>query len=466
VREYELLIDKALDVGLSPFRRDKFNEQVLSRCYGLRVSQQGIGPYVELSNPIALLVYYDWPYPQVVVGEGYTLLIDRNVTAGNEDKVYVVTLIGGMLAYSVAATLSHAIYGQGHLMEVADFSDYALMTNGNVMVYYDPTLGGGWTITTGTANIPLLDTVCNFKGQIVAGGAQSAWHDCDSTFYLWSKIGSADFTPERDGEAGYRRCPYGGDIYHVRRLGDSVVGYSSEGVTLLTPVNDPMPTFRFTELVPHGLVNRGAVDGDLNQQMFLCKDNTLRMITKEGVKELGYRQFMSQLRDSSDILVRYDKRTKNFYIGTEDKTYLYSGYGLTEIPQHPSAVWYLSDFSNSSYMLPATVDDYTPEIVTNWFDMGYRGQKTIATIESDARPLTNGEVAVTYDNSLGPEETSNYMPVNNQGVGTLTASGCQFKFHLRFDADSNFQISYIKSRYKMTDLRSIRGIYAPPPRGQ
>ena len=107
MREYELLIDKALQNGLSPFDRDRFNEQVLHECLGLRCGQQGLEPYVELTNPIGIAIYYLWPYPQVIIGEGYTLIIVRDVITGTEDRVYSVT--GGWAIYTLAATLSHYV---------------------------------------------------------------------------------------------------------------------------------------------------------------------------------------------------------------------------------------------------------------------------------------------------------------------------------------------------------------------
>ena len=77
----------------------------------------------------------------------------------------------------------------------------------------------------------MMKTICNFKGQAIGGGVISDWHDCDETFYIWGKIGEMDFTPTMRNTEGFRRCPYGGKIIHVRRLDDNVIGYSDKGVS-------------------------------------------------------------------------------------------------------------------------------------------------------------------------------------------------------------------------------------------
>jgi hypothetical protein len=59
------------------------------------------------------------------------------------------------------------------------------------------------------------------------------------------------------------------------------------------------------------------------------------------------------------------------------------------------------------------------------------------------------------------------VPVNNMGIASITAAGNFLRFRMTFGTLYNgFKISYMKVRFKMTDLRGIRGVYAPPPRGQ
>ena len=474
MREYELIIDKALLKGLSPESSIPFNDEWLWQALGFRVGRKDLEGYeVSHDTPLAGVVplQYSWPFPQWFSGERYNFLVVRDSTVNFEDKVYVLT--DDYVATHIF-DIDVLTFGTGTLMEVADFGEYAVMLNGVLIIFWDVGLAD-WHEIRSSATFPMMKTICNFKGQAVGGNVQGiwngaaydAWHDCDETFYCWSKIGSIDFTPEIDNTAGYRRDPYGGEVYHTRRLGDNVIGYSSKGITLMTPVSSPAATFGFTELDDVGLINKGAMDGSLRRQVYVGTDYILREITSEGVKELGYQLYISDL-DTADIIVNYDRIKKDFYISDGTTTFLLSPYGLTQVPQHPSAIWSMDNFDDEPVMLPNTVDSpYVPSIVTTIFDMGYRGQKTIFSVESDVFVAFNPTVSVGWMNTLLVWGYGDDVPLNNEGVASVIASGNEFIVQFKFELVARTSpIKYIKVRYKMTDLRGIRGVYAPPPRGQ
>jgi len=469
MREYELVIDEAFKNGLTPELMTPFNTQLLYECLGFRCGKLGLEAFEDGDNPLPVLLelLYEWPYPQFITGDGYNFLIVRDSTH-LRDNVYRVS------DNMTTATLLAQITNSGTLMEVADFGEYVLMVNGYRMLYLDIETST-WTASAATTTIPMMRTICNFKGQAIGGGITSAWHDCDETFYVWSKIGHMDFTPDASNEAGYRRCPYGGNVYHVKRIGGIVIGYSSKGITQMTPVDSPMPTYEFSEVADIGLINRGAVGGNLSEHVFVDSDyNVWKVMLEYGAiggaravpKKLGYRHYMQMLKPADgDIIVLYDHFDNNFYIGNSEKTFLLSPYGMTEIPQHPSAVWRIT--SGSLYMLPDAIDSYSPLITTEIFDMGYKGQKTTQNIETDAMYVAGAEAGVDYANDLTTINEEVYRPINNMGSAAITVAGNLFRFRLRFTSiEDNFRIGYMKVRYKMTDLRNIRGVYAPPLRGQ
>ena len=460
MREYELIFDEALKNGLSPDDRLPPNSQVLLDCRGFKCGAVGLEPYTNLVNPLpsTLDISYKWPFPQVLVGEKSNILVVRDIFDAS-DKVYSIS--DDCQTIDLIFDIDEHTYGLGTLMELADFGKYAFMTNGVIMIYWDPDIGD-WAEVTSHSKIPLMRTVCNFKGQAIGGCITSDWHNCDDTFYVWSKIGEMDFTPDRRNESGFRRCPFGGEVYHVRRLGDNVVGYSSKGITLMSPVTAPAATFGFVELSDIGVVNRGAVNGNLWRQIFVGEDYILREITSKGVKDLGYQYYMEQLA-GEDIIVCFDPSERDFYIGNSSKTFLLSDYGLTEIKQHPSAVWRRN---NQTYALPDSVSA-VDDLITTWpFNFGYSGKKTLFTVETDASSYIDGYAAVDY--YLTDEwKTSNLSMLNISGSARRVVTSDMFRLRLLFSSvNSNFTISFIKARYKMTDLRSIRGIYAPPLRGQ
>lgn len=462
MREYEWNIDKALTRGLSP-EPMPVNAEFLYQCLGFRCGKARLEPHVLLTNPIPVTVdmYYDWPFPQFLAGDAFNILVIRD-TVNQQDSVYSVS--ADHLTVTHIFDVDELTFGKGGLMEYADFGEYAIMVNGVVMIAWSPTLVA-WVPLLAIATIPLMNTICNFKGQAVGGGITSAWHDCDETFYAWSKIGSMDFTPDENNEAGYRRCPYGGTVYHTRRLGDFVVGYSSKGITLMAAVSEPANTLGFSDISSVGLINQGAVNGNLDRHVYVGEDFIVREVTKDGVKELGYQYYMEQLT-GADIIVSYDQARNDYYIGNSIKTFLLSTNGMTEVLQHPSAVWRSLKIS---YMMPDTVDSRFPLITSEPIDMAYAGQKTIATVETDAMVVDGPEAGVDYTNDNSVWGLATYKPINNQGIVAIAASGNSFRVSVRFaEIYNNTRISYIKTRFKMTDLRGMRGVYAPPTsfRGQ
>ena len=463
MREYEWNIDKALMKGLSP-EPMPVNAEFLYQCLGFRCGKARLEAHVLLIDPIPATIdkYYDWPFPQFLVGEAFNILVIRD-TVNQQDSVYSLSADHSTVTHIF--DVDELTFGKGTLMEVADFGEYAFMTNGVITIAWNPTLGS-WVPSLATASIPLMKTICNFKGQAIGGNVVAGtWYDCDPTFYIWSKIGSMDFIPDEGNESGYRRCPYGGIVQNVRRLNDLVIGYSSKGIVAMTPVGDPATTFGFIELCDIGIINQGAMNGSLTRHIFVGEDYIVREITKDGVKELGYQSYIEQL-DGEDIIVSYDSHTKDFYIGNSTTTFLLSPYGMTEILQHPSAVW---RSNNGSYMLPEAVDSGFPTITSEPIDMTYAGQKTISSIETDAMVVDDPEAGVDYTNNNQLWGLASYKPMNDQGIAAVTASGNAFRVSLRFaEIYNNTRISYIKARFKMTDLRGMRGVYAPPTsfRGQ
>lgn len=467
MREFELVIDEALKKGLSPEFILPTNSQFLYRCLGFRCGKAGIEPHVALENPLPITIdmHYNWPFPRYITGELYNILVVRDLV-NHEDAVYALS--DDHITVTPVFAVDELTFGVGTLMEVADFGEYAMMVNGVIRIYWN--IAGAWNVSVATATIPLMRTICNFKGQAIGGGITSAWHDCDETFIIWSKIGEMDFTPDLRNEAGYRRDPFGGNVLHVRRLGDSAIVYSSKGITKMSPVVSPVTTFGFEEMHDIGIINQGALACALDKHVFVGEDYEVKIVGnvgqlsyRLGVMSLGYSHYIEELA-GEDIIVSYDPGTGDFYIGNSQKTFLLSSQGMTEVKQHPSTVWRRN---NKSYMLPAAEDSNSSYICSEIFDMGYRGQKTIFEMETDAHPVEDIELGVDYSNDLINWGTEYYKVANNMGIATVIASGNAFRFRARFGTiyDST-RMGYVRARYKMTDLKGIRGVYAPSPRGQ
>ena len=463
MREFELVIDEAFKNGLSP-GPVPFNTQSLQECVGFRCGRFGLEAYIlDLELPYDLYYFLDPFYYQGVSGTKYGCSLWR------ESEIYLLhaTVLKDGSHIEATFDIDESSTGVGTLMELADFGDYVLFTNGAVMIYHKmDTLT--WECVTSSPKIPLMRTICNFKGQAVGGCVVNTWnnYNCDETFYIWSKIGEMDFNIDNSNEAGYCRCPFGGEVYHVRRLGDNVVGYSSKGITLLSPVTSPAPTFGLKEIHDIGLINRGAMSGNFWRQVYVNEDYDLMEITESGIKRLGYQHYMSQSEYGNDkVIVFYDSKDRDFYIQV-------GGYEGFEYWQFAKRLFLLSPngLTEITLTMPEGEEDpltIEPHICTEPFDMGYKGEKTIFSIETDVTGVTSPEVRVDWTRDFENWNEGHYVPLNNMGIASVIISANAFKFHLRFESVSeSFKIGYMKIRYKMTDLRGLRGVYAPAPRGQ
>lgn len=482
MREFYTTIDEALLKGLRPETRIPRNLQFLHECLGFRIGKMAIEGIPFLYNPIpaALDIAYNWPFPQFLTGESWKILIVRNNIL-MADRVY-------SLSSSYVVThifdVDQLTFGKGTLMELADFGEYAIMANGVVMIHWDPT-GPGWHAFRDHATLPVMGTVCNFKGQLIGGNITGIWngatfdpwHDCDEKSIVWSAIGDVDFTPDRKNEAGYRRDPVGGEVYHVRRLGDDVIVYSSAGVTRMFPITSPAATFGFEELHDIGLKNKGAMNGNLKQHVFVDIEDNIWRVTAKGIEKLGYREYVEALNAAygagidQSIIVTFDSDLQDFYISDGTSSLLLSANGLANYPSPVSAVWYDDEDAHGLCGLPETPDPPThePLLASHTIDMGYRAQKTIFSVELGTAGIIGAEVAVDWRMStLDAFARTDFVPVNDEGVAPIIISGVDFRIVVKseyFVRDVS-ELDYITARWKMTDLRGLRGVYAAPPRGQ
>lgn len=460
MRELELTISESLKNGLRP-EKVPTGIPAMEECFGFRCGKLWLEGYKQLYSPLnpAFAIATVWPFPQMLCGDTYNILVIRDPVQ-HWDAVYEVSKDHSVITPIIM--IDALTFGEGTLMEFADFGKYAFMTNGVMMVRRDVSFNL-WEAFTADTKIPLMRTICNFKGQAIGGNIVSSWHECDETYIIWSKIGEMDFTPDDKNTAGFRRDPFGGVVHNIRRLHDMAIIYSSKGITAMLPTIDPAPTFGFKELYDVGIINQGAINGNWFQHLFVNTNYELCQLTNEGVKVLGYRDYVYRLA-GEDIIVSYDQTNKDFYISNSSMAFLYSPYGLTEAPQFPSALWY---GESRQWILPPTMSSTPPWIQTEEFDFGYRGQKTIFVLEVGCKNYTAAMAAIDWVIDNGDWRLTHWQVVNNQGVATLIIAGTDFNVRLKFSGvTTDTVINYIKVRYKMTDVRSIRGVYAPPPRGQ
>jgi len=456
MREYELEITD-LKKGLRPESRVPVNSNGLIECFGFRCGSYGLEGYEPFSSPVDVTIdlHSNWPFPQVIFNGAYRFLIDRDTTGG-KDVVYILDV-----DYEVSETfeLPYSTYGTGTLFEVVDFYDYVYITNGLVNIFFDSAYGR-WRVGTQVADIPVAHTVCNFKGsQVIGGNISSSWHDCDERSVVWGRIGEMNFTPDKRNTAGFKPVVDGGIVYNTRVFNNSIIVYTSLGVTVMSATEST--AWSWDKLHEVGIVNKGAVGGNDKQHLFVDTENCLWKLSNEGLQRLGYQEFISTL--TGNIIINYESTYGDFYISGSNKCYLLAN-GLSQIPQVPSAVWN----DRGIWCYPDTVSVTLPYLTTDKFDMGYRGSKTIFTIESGIENTDDSYIALDWiANHSQAFQTTPWRLLNKEAIASQIIAGTDFRLLFKCTtADIDSRVDYFKVRYKMTDLRGVRGVYAPPLRGQ
>lgn len=456
MREFQLVFDE-LGKGLRPSDRQVRNSNYMTELFNLRVSGTGLEPYIPVTDMFSgVALNYTWPFPQLVTMEKYRILIDRDVIAGT-DKVYEVA---SDLSLTLIVSADYPTFGQGDRWEVADFGEYVVLTNGVLMIYRDTVANTFVPILALTAT-PRCNTICNFKGQLIGGAVQSTWHSCGDSHIVWSQIGNVSCTPTENNEAGYRKVPFEGDAYKVKRLGDFVMVYCEHGILLMSPVVQPAATFGFKELSQDGLINPFAVGGNEFEHVYIdTKGYMWRVKSDLNRQKLDYHEYMDELT-AENIIIEHDPVRNDYYISDGVKSFLLSDFGLSEIGEAILSIYHLPNG------LLVDLGDNEARLTTDLQDMGLAGFKTSHVVEVGADGSGNISAGLDYRmNRKDALASTGFVEVNNEGVSTIRIAGVDYRISIKCSDFTDFHLDYFKLRYNMSDLRSIRGVYAPPPRGQ
>jgi len=229
----------------------------------------------------------------------------------------------------------------------------------------------------------------------------------------------------------------------------------------MKPVTSPAATFGFVEVLESGLYSKYAVGGNEFQHVFVDEEGLLYRLDP-GLKltMLEHDESMTQLED---IVIEHNKKRNDYYIGDGTKSFLLTDFGLSEISESLSSLYHDEELSGLSMVQ----DDDEARLTTDTFDMGLAGQKTSHVVEiiGDGSGVISGALDYRYKRKDSFDRSS-FVEINDQNVATLRVAGVEYRIAVKSDDYEDFNLDYIKLRYNMSDLRNIRGVYAPPPRGQ
>lgn len=277
----------------------------------------------------------------------------------------------------------------------------------------------------------------------------------------WSKIGEANFALDLVNDAGFRPMSWKGFVYRVEKLNSNVVIYGSEGVTAAFPVSSPAPTFGFREVLNIGVKNKTAMAGDEFVHFFIDVLGCLYMITPkagqfgsiyENLEKLGYEEFLLPLVNP---VLTWDASEQRLHISDANTGYIFTEGSLGGGYANLTGLYRIKD--DLTAVSPGTVVAEPVEICTDIIDFKRRGLKSIENIETDAISDVPLIGAIDYRYKKTEEfKTSDWSPLNNEGVLHLRAAGTEFRFRLKGLDHGTFDLSYMLIHFKLIDQRFTR----------
>jgi hypothetical protein len=152
------------------------------------------------------------------------------------------------------------------------------------------------------------------------------------------------------------------------------------------------------------------------------------------------------------IVANWDAATDDHYFSDGVRSFILTPAGLTEIFQRIST---LERYNGVKYGVSDDDTDTSFTAVTDRYDFGLKGRKGTEAIEVSCQGSGTFSAAIDWRNS--PQESFQ---------STIRCSATEFRFCIKCTDYTDVVLDRIKVRFKMEDMKSIRGVYAPPPRGQ
>lgn len=484
--------------GLRPESTSPRNSGLLTECLNGRIVEggglEGYVPSVSAFPAITSVVStFDWPFPQLFKG-------DDALYVGNATSVYKLSVAAGVWSGSnLAAAFTHGITWP---WTFAGFPLFPVFASGDLLVYYDyaATAWKFWQYGDAHASAgskwnsawyqPI--SICDYNGQAICAGSKVATTaPSQSRLVRWSEIGSFDFLNQtattRKNEAGEWFLPYDDKemVQRVLPLDNAVVVYGTFGIWAMIPVAQPSAAWAFKHLSDFGIANPLAVGGDRKQHLFVDRLGRLCSLgTDLVVKDLGYEEFFSAIQTSvsiatsSDIIaVQYNPWEREWYIGSDEKQYIYREGGLTETVRRITSMVNLqlaaiTDASDRSTITSAPYGFYSDlsptdaaylKFVTDTIDFGYNGLKTLEYVEvvGDFPSATTFQVAIDYRYSKDAAAftRSSWVRCNPEGVAVPIVTATDFRVAVKVTPYTGVKVYGLKLGWKAVDKRHIRGVY-------
>lgn len=272
----------------------------------------------------------------------------------------------------------------------------------------------------------------------------------------WSKIGEASFILDITNDAGYRPMEWAGYIFSVKKLGDKVIVYGTNGITMMNAVSNPYATFGFTEVSRTGLKSKNSVCGTEEIHYFIDRQNRLHKLSTERLEILDYAEYLSTLTNPSMFFDQYLKRV---LISDVLKGFIYTESGLGGGYGNLSGFAYLDGVPYGSS--PTEILHPAMEFATDILDFGRRSQKTVESVQVGTDTPESLELSYDYRyDTKAPFAQTHWIPLNYEGIAYLKCTAMEFRIRIRALGFAEIGIDYLNVQFKTPDQRFSRSALA------
>jgi hypothetical protein len=412
----------------------------------------------------------NWPYPKLYFTDYYIMAVARK---GTNLALYDMTNSGNVWTATERFEFSAA---SGIInIDIAGFNTYAVIVvnKGATKEIYEKNYSTKAVTLTAVTTRPAGNSCCNHNGQLVIGGVYSSgapWSGLTACSVAWSDVGSNVVLPGNvngtsDLTAGFAKMPWdengNGKVFKVLSLGDSIIVYGDRGIaSLKQTIISGFPAVITEFPAGIGVASNYSVAGNSRVHGFVDTNFDWNLVTKEGVKNLGYRNYLELL--TGLIVVSFDESTNRFYISNGIVSFVFNQAGMYSTNQCVSSIGRYKGIL-TGFVLDN--GDSKIRVKTVSVDAGIQDMKTVESVETgvvyitDANEAVYGKVMVRYDYRTDSFMDGDFVEINDRGIFTSKKTGREFKIVLESDYESraDFRLNDIKLKIKFSDKRNSRG---------
>ncbi len=332
----------------------------------------------------------------------------------------------------------------GESWDVVDFGTYMLLGNSEQIFYRDPDTNLYSEVDYD--DIPLMESFCDFNGQIFGCGIQSDWYDADERFAIWSNIDNVNFTPDRKNVAGMQDMKIG-SLVKCLAMSNGVVFYGDEGVAKLIPAGNST-AFTYMKLSNVSIANKNVAHGK-DEQIFISNTSRLYSVTNEGVQELGFEYHLGVL-DLSATRITFDELNNEFYISDGVTCFIYANGNLLNRSKNFTSLIMIDDTLYGAY------DDVDEDILIGSDDLDFNlvTMKNYETVELGLSTDGSAYVRAKIYYNLGQDVTySPWVRVNDSGFAHIGVAANKASIEIKIEDPTVVELTHFTVGIKLTDNR-------------